>query len=694
MEIGGAGPEADSEPPPPPSRGRLDWCKARAGSQEGATIQKFLHVCALHTTGYVWGQWWMDYGRLQFCGVPNEDTDVADVFQFSCGVAAGSAPIPGSSREVAIRQGAGMAVFSDCVLLTEQQRQSGAVPRGAESLTPADAARRWSKTYGPHAERVLEAEENCREAQGLSTEQKIESHAGAMPPIALRGHVPAPTLDQLKRTVAYAVQVLAKATQYRTQMEFMASAGPPSGQKRKQAQASDGGDQATGRLNELKAGVSLTDVLDKGADNRGCGGRIYALKRFKPRAQTVQGGKASLLRDIDACSDLGGAALDTLTASQRSTMFKKPKRAPLANARSFRRKFCEKYLAEVDAVADEIICCAPWVGDADEAAFSTAEPNLSQVGLPVSKMVEIARDFFINRVALAATKEDRVDNYRMEELAGAILDHACAETISNAAPEGAATYARELSTFAESTKVLMDPAPTSLANCTARIKRAPKMDECAMTLKEAEVPCDSFKSILDDFGAMGGQLRKGGANDFLWLLSSSIEGLAMQRATRAASGDAGAEAERAAKFELGHSELLMKAVAWRGLDKKLDRALQRVGNSLRSLVGALEESNREGGLTGAFAGMNPEEKGPLDMVRSARDACEGTVFNAASTKRAITDASAVGLAHGVTLAKRLLQHPTERNEPVAPMLGAAGVGISLLAHVEMPAGEDVKASRS
>ncbi|CAK0840904.1 unnamed protein product [Prorocentrum cordatum] len=513
------------------NKGRCGLCNKRVSTENpfpdvkfpGEAVKKVTAGCAFHTLGYVRGQWYLDHGWVQFCGVCGSDQEISEAFDLTCRVAAGRASHAGGSRDVAIEQETGVTVFSDCVLLTDANYKLNVVPKGAEAVTMADAGERITELHNEHRDEKVKcvliadpdqlADKTCRDGQGHSTEQKVEKYMRDVLPTALRGHVTAPTLEDARKRALGAARAKGcmaaprsgswaegaspaaaepvvgqqppraeplapcdgeegardRAADARSNADAMSNAGGAmsSGGRKKTAAVCDD-DAGKHRLQELARDINLRGVLGKGKDSHGFGSRIYALGRSKASVESVTDAQKKLLVDIDVCNSLGGGAVKTLAATQRDEIPKKIKHVNITNAESFKRKLCELHLEETDGAVDRLALCVPWVADLDEAAFSTSTPLFSQIGLATEKLAGFSRGAFVNYVVNGVVEADRVDEANVDALLSAIDDYVGAKELRDAAPGGMRDYAYELFAFSQSMAVLMDPTPTALTFCPIR----------------------------------------------------------------------------------------------------------------------------------------------------------------------------------------------------------------------------------
>eukprot|EP00959_Pyramimonas_sp_CCMP1952_P213633 4469795-Pyramimonas_sp.AAC.1 len=153
----------------------------------GEPIAKFMHGCSYHFRGYCRGQWHLDHQWTQMCAQANEDDQLAEAFEATCEISDGKAFASAGPHDVSLKHDTGFTVYSDCVLITEQQYKKDIAPEGADHLVPSDAGeritelknehrseklsgvlvadpsqphekfRKWSSTYGSHSEWALQA---------------------------------------------------------------------------------------------------------------------------------------------------------------------------------------------------------------------------------------------------------------------------------------------------------------------------------------------------------------------------------------------------------------------------------------------------------------------------------------------------------------------------------------------------------
>ncbi|CAK0870970.1 unnamed protein product, partial [Prorocentrum cordatum] len=195
----------------------------------GEPIAKFMHGCSYHFRGYCRGQWHLDHQWTQMCAQANEDDQLAEAFEATCEISDGKAFASAGPHDVSLKHDTGFTVYSDCVLITEQQYKKDIAPEGADQLVPSDAGeritelknehrseklsgvlvadpsqpyvkvRKWSSTYGSHSEWALQASEFCRDQQASGMADAIDKYTRELLPTALRGHVAAPTIAEVRK---------------------------------------------------------------------------------------------------------------------------------------------------------------------------------------------------------------------------------------------------------------------------------------------------------------------------------------------------------------------------------------------------------------------------------------------------------------------------------------------------------------
>ncbi|CAK0897312.1 unnamed protein product, partial [Prorocentrum cordatum] len=229
--------EKSATPHGKPKVGKRGYCDAVESDARrfpdvkmpGGPIAKFFHGRSYRFKGYVRGQWHSDFTWAALRAKTAQDHDVSAAFETSCEIASGRASAASSPHDVALKTDTGFTVFSDCMIINEQQCKRDFLPKGASALTPTDAGeritsiknehhaaevsgvlvidpdqpytkvRKWSSTYGSLSEWSLQASIYCRDGQGASASGAIEKLMRQMLPTTLRGHVGAPTVAEVQQ---------------------------------------------------------------------------------------------------------------------------------------------------------------------------------------------------------------------------------------------------------------------------------------------------------------------------------------------------------------------------------------------------------------------------------------------------------------------------------------------------------------
>ncbi|CAK0876662.1 unnamed protein product [Prorocentrum cordatum] len=545
------------------NKGRCGICNKRESAENpfpdvkfpGEAVQKFTAGCAFHTLGYVRGQWYLDHGWVQFCGVCESDKEISEAFDFTCGVAAGQASHAGSSHDVAIKQEIGVTVFSDCDLLTDANYKLNVVPKGAEAVTMADAGeritelhnehhdetvkgvlianpdqpflnvRKWSSSFGSHSEWALEADKNCRDGQGLSTEQKVEKYMRDLLPTALRGHVAVPTLEDVRKRALGAAR--AKGYMAASHSGSWAEGASPAASEpvvvqqppraeplalcdgeegaRGDAEPAGGHQGATTHASPRSPAPGSAPPGDRAADVRSnadamsnAGGAMSSSGRKKTVVCDDDAGKhrlQELARDINLCDILDKgkdshgfgsriyalrrfkASVEYVTDAQKKLLTDTDvcnslgggavKTLTAAQRVETLKKI--KHVNITNARSFKRKLCELHLKETDDVVdrFALCVPwvaDLDEAAFSTSTPL----DAFIHYVVNGIVKADRVDKANVDALLSAIGDYVGTKELRDAAPEGMRDYACELFVFSQSMAVLMDPTPTALTFCPIR----------------------------------------------------------------------------------------------------------------------------------------------------------------------------------------------------------------------------------